>query len=98
MEIALGVLATIIVMWFSRKREFRADEGAAHLSGASKMISALQKLQTAHAPAALPASMQALGIRGGEAGGLRALFRSHPPLEVRINRLRHLAGQQQVFG
>jgi heat shock protein HtpX len=87
MEIALGILATIIVMWFSRQREFRADEGAAHLAGPDKMAEALRRLQTAHEPAALPDSIRAFGIRGGAAG----LFRSHPPIEERIARMEQIA-------
>jgi heat shock protein HtpX len=85
-EIVLGILASIIVMWFSRQREFRADAGAAKLVGAPKMIAALQRLAgTSTEP--LPDQMQAMGISGGKAG-LTALFMTHPPLEDRINALR----------
>jgi heat shock protein HtpX len=91
MQIVLGIGATIIVMWFSRQREFRADEGGARLAGAAKMKAALERLKIqSDAPAELPESIQAMGIRAGREGGFRALFRSHPPLEVRIARLRHM--------
>ncbi len=83
-QILLGVLATMIVMWYSRQREFRADAGGAKLAGRQSMISALQGLQRAHQPAQLPEALQAFGIAGGPAGGLRRLFMSHPPLEERI--------------
>lgn len=86
-ELVLGILASIIVMWFSRQREFRADAGAASLVGAPKMVAALQRLGgTSTEP--LPDQMQALGISGGKGGGLSALFMTHPPLEQRINALR----------
>ena len=85
-EIVLGILASIIVMWFSRQREYRADAGAASLVGAPKMIAALQRLAgTASEP--LPDQLHAMGISGGR-GGLSALFMTHPPLEERINALR----------
>ncbi|MDX1654508.1 MAG: protease HtpX [Candidatus Competibacteraceae bacterium] len=82
-ELLFGVLATIIVMWFSRWREFRADAGSADLVGAGKMVAALRRLQAAHQPSRLPAQMQAFGIIGG-GRGLARLFMSHPPLEERI--------------
>ena len=86
-ELILGILASIIVMWFSRQREFRADAGAARLSGPTKMIAALQRLAgTSTEP--LPDQMQALGISGGKGGGLSKLFMTHPPLEERIEALR----------
>jgi heat shock protein HtpX len=87
-EVVLGILASIIVFWFSRQREFRADLGGAQLAGRNKMISALQALQRAHEPSQLPAQLAAMGISGGVGGGLRALFMSHPPLEQRIEALR----------
>lgn len=80
-EMVLGVLATIIVMWFSRQREYRADAGAASLVGKSKMIAALQRLQQAHTPSQLPNEMAAFGIANTGAG---KLFMSHPPLQERI--------------
>jgi heat shock protein HtpX len=89
-QILLGILATIIVMWFSRRREFRADHGAARLSGARPMIAALQRLGAARGPAALPDSLKAFGIRGPYRGGLARLFMSHPPLEERIAALQQL--------
>ncbi|OFZ71201.1 MAG: zinc metalloprotease HtpX [Betaproteobacteria bacterium RBG_16_58_11] len=82
-EMVLGILASMIVMWFSRQREFRADNGGATLAGRQKMISALQALQRAH-PAPLPDKMAAFGIAGGMGGGLKRLFMTHPPLEERI--------------
>ncbi len=83
-QLVLGILASMIVMWFSRQREFRADRGGAQLAGRHKMISALQRLRQAHEPSHLPGSMQAFGISAGRAVGLRQLFMSHPPLEQRI--------------
>lgn len=83
LELTLGLFASIIVMWFSRKREFRADKGAAYLVGSDKMISALQKLKAHHEPSQLPEQVAAFGIRPKE-GGLAMLFRSHPPLDDRI--------------
>ncbi len=85
-QIALGILASIVVMWFSRRREYRADAGAAALAGPGKMIAALQALQRQQGPAQLPKDLAAFGIRGGK--GFGALFRSHPPLEERIAALR----------
>lgn len=82
-QILLSILATMIVMWFSRWREFRADAGGARLSSRQKMIAALRRLQ-GNASDDLPAEMAALGINGGRPSGLRALFMSHPPLEDRI--------------
>jgi heat shock protein HtpX len=90
-QILLSLLATMIVMWFSRQREFRADAGGAHLAGRAKMISALERLQQAHA-GALPQNMAAFGISGGQVSGFRKLFMSHPPLEERIAALRAQAG------
>lgn len=87
-ELVLAFLASIIVMWFSRQREYRADAGAASLVGAPKMIAALQRLAgTADEP--LPDQLHAFGISGGR-GGLSALLMTHPPLEQRINALRGL--------
>ncbi|HEY5703673.1 MAG TPA: protease HtpX [Gammaproteobacteria bacterium] len=83
-EMVLAVLASIIVFWFSRQREFRADAGGAALAGRHKMINALKRLQQAHTPNQLPDSMKAFGIRGGIGQGLKRLFMTHPPLEERI--------------
>ena len=88
-EIILGVLASVIVMWFSRQREFRADEGGARLSGRANMIAALEALQRAHEPAQLPDRIAAFGISGGGGIGLKKLFMTHPPLEERIAALRN---------
>ncbi|MFZ5484781.1 MAG: protease HtpX [Pseudomonadota bacterium] len=82
-ELVLGVLASIIVMWFSRQREFRADIGGASLAGRKNMIAALQRLNALH-PAPLPEKMAAFGISGGGGSGLKRLFMTHPPLEERI--------------
>ncbi|CAG1009359.1 heat shock protein HtpX [Burkholderiales bacterium] len=86
-QLVLGVLASVIVMWFSRQREFRADAGGAKLAGRGKMIAALERLRAAHEPAALPDKMAAFGISGGGKGFTR-LFMTHPPLEERIAALR----------
>ncbi len=87
-EIILGFLASAIVMWFSRKREFRADEAGADLAGTQNMIAALERLRNDYeAPSAMPATMTAFGIRSGVKEGLAALFTSHPPLEQRIQAL-----------
>ena len=83
-ELVLGLLASIIVMWFSRQREFRADRGGASLAGRQAMITALKRLQTQHDPQPLPDKMAAFGISGGRAGGFKRLFMTHPPLEERI--------------
>jgi heat shock protein HtpX len=83
-EIVLGILASMIVMYFSRQREFRADHGGAWLAGRQNMIGALEALQRQHEPHGLPSNMAAFGINGGVPTGLRRLFMSHPPLEERI--------------
>jgi heat shock protein HtpX len=83
-QIFLSVLASIIVMWFSRRREFRADAGGASLAGRGKMIGALQALQRAHEPHDLPGEFAAFGISGGLGSGMKKLFMTHPPLEERI--------------
>jgi heat shock protein HtpX len=86
-QIVLSVLATMVVMWFSRYREFRADAGGAQLAGRHKMIGALRALQRAHDPEPLPGEMAAFGINSG---GAARLFMSHPPLEERIEALQNL--------
>ena len=84
-QIVLGVVASMIVMWFSRQREFRADAGGAKLAGRTKMIAALQNLQRAHEPHDLPESVEAFGISGRQGKlGWKRLFMSHPPLAQRI--------------
>ncbi len=91
-QLVLGILASIIVMWFSRQREFRADAGGAHLAGRNKMIAALERLKLNHEQSQLPDQITAFGISGGVASGLKYLFMSHPPLDERIAALRQ-AGQ-----
>ncbi len=86
-ELVLGILASTIVMWFSRQREFRADAGGARLAGRGAMIAALERLNTLH-PQPLPDKMSAFGISGSGAGGLKRLFMTHPPLEERIAALK----------
>jgi heat shock protein HtpX len=86
-QLVLGILASIIVMWFSRQREFRADRGGASLAGGPNMIAALERLGALH-PQPLPDKMAAFGIAGGGAHGLKRLFMTHPPLEERIAALR----------
>lgn len=83
-ELVLGILASIIVMWFSRQREFRADAGGASLAGRDKMIAALQRLQATVKQPHLPDQLAAFGISGGISSGIKALFMTHPPLEERI--------------
>jgi heat shock protein HtpX len=90
-ELVLGLLATIIVLWFSRQREFRADAGGARLAGRQNMIGALERLMQRHAKP-LPDKMAAFGISGGGGQGLRRLFMTHPPLEERIAALRAQSG------
>ena len=90
-QVFLSFLASMIVMWFSRRREFRADAGGASLAGRNKMISALQALQREHEPHDLPGEFAAFGISGGLGSGIKKLFMTHPPLEVRIAALRAAA-------
>jgi len=85
-EMVLGLIASIIVMWFSRQREFRADQGGAALAGRAAMIGALQRLQN-HADEQLPDQLAAFAISGRFAGGLKRLLTTHPPIEERIARL-----------
>lgn len=85
-EMVLGVLASIIVMWFSRQREFRADAGSANLASSQKMIAALERLKNAHEPSVLPKQMAAFGI--SSFGGMSQLFASHPSLDDRIAALK----------
>jgi heat shock protein HtpX len=86
-QIVLGILASMIVSWYSRRREFRADRGGANLAGTGSMIGALEALKRSQGEP-LPQQMQAFGINTGEAGGFSRLFMSHPPLDVRIAALR----------
>lgn len=87
-QIALGFLATMLVMWFSRYREFKADAGGAKLAGRGKMIGALRALQREYEPQALPGQMEVFGINGSS---VKSLFMSHPPLEERIAALQNLS-------
>jgi len=86
-ELLLGVLASIVVMWFSRQREYRADFGGGQLAGKQKMIAALQRLKAQYESSALPKSIAALGISGEQGIGLKELFSTHPSLDDRIARL-----------
>jgi len=86
LEMIFGIFASMIAMWFSRWREFRADHGGASLAGRHKMIAALERLQRNHEESTLPSQIAAFGI----AGGASKLFSSHPPLEDRIAALRNL--------
>ena len=88
-QIFLGILASIIVMWFSRQREFRADAGGARLAGRERMIAALERLKQGH-NATLPDQLAAFGISGHRASGFKRLFMTHPPLDERIAALRRL--------
>jgi heat shock protein HtpX len=90
-EIFLGILASMLVMWFSRRREFRADAGAARLASREKMVAALQRLKGGEGKSTLPEQIEAFGISGRRAGGLKRLFMSHPPLDERIDALRRIA-------
>ncbi len=88
MQIVLGFFASMIVMWFSRRREFRADRDSGTLTSNASMISALEALQRQHGDDILPDQVAAFGIRASKATGVRKLFSSHPPLEDRIAALR----------
>ena len=87
-QLVLGILATTIVMWFSRQREYRADAGGASLAGRENMVAALQRLGGGGGKAHLPEEIEAMGISGRAAGGISRLFLSHPPIEERIAALR----------
>ncbi len=88
-EFVFGIAAMMIVMWFSRWREFRADKGGAELAGRRNMINALKALQAAHGAPSMPDEMKAFAI---SAGRMQAMFSSHPPLEKRIAALEAMAG------
>ncbi len=88
-QLLLGILASIIVMWVSRQREFRADAGSAQLNGRQPMINALARLDRGQ-PAQLPESLEAFGISGKRGTGLQRLFMSHPPIAERIDALQKL--------
>ena len=91
LEIALGILASCVVAWFSRQREFRADRGGATLSSRTKMVAALTRLQQAQVPSQLPERLAAFGLSAGGSGGWMRWFATHPPLEDRIEALRRAA-------
>ncbi len=86
-QLLLSILASIIVMWFSRWREFHADAGGAELAGRHKMIAALKRLQSVNNPQDLPGEFSSFGISGGIGRGIKELFMTHPPLEKRIQAL-----------
>lgn len=90
LDIIFGMIASVIAMWFSRWREFRADAGGARLAGREKMIAALEKLSRTYGQSTLPNEVAAFGISGGVGHGLRKLFMTHPPLEERIRALRNM--------
>ena len=89
LDMVFGLFASMIAMWFSRHREFRADAGGATLAGRNKMIAALERLAQNHGQSTLPKQVAAFGISGGNGGGLRRLLMSHPPLDERIAALRN---------
>jgi len=91
-QIVLGILASMIVSWYSRRREFRADRGGADLAGTGSMIGALQVLKQSHGEP-MPPQMQAFGINTGSASGFMRLFMSHPPLDERIAALQSQEGR-----
>ncbi|HEX2083361.1 MAG TPA: protease HtpX [Xanthomonadaceae bacterium] len=91
LDMVFGLFASMIAMWFSRHREFRADAGGAKLAGKPKMIAALERLAQTYGESTLPKQVAAFGISGGVGTGLKRLFMSHPPLEERIAALRNAA-------
>ena len=101
-ELVFGLLATMIVMWFSRRREFRADSGGAALAGRAAMISALERLQSFSEPQGLPNRLAAFGVSGRDSSGFRHLLMSHPPLAERIEALQgasfpHMSSRNTVI-
>jgi heat shock protein HtpX len=90
LDMVFGLFASMIAMWFSRHREFRADAGGALLAGRDKMVAALERLAQNHGQSTLPKQVAAFGISGGDGGGLKRLLMSHPPLDERIAALRSL--------
>jgi heat shock protein HtpX len=89
LDMVFGLIASVIVMAFSRWREFRADHGGATLAGRQKMIGALERLAQTYGVSTLPNEVRAFGISGGVGSGLQRLFMSHPPLAERIAALRN---------
>ncbi|MDO4709950.1 MAG: protease HtpX [Pseudomonadota bacterium] len=98
LDMVFGLFASMIAMWFSRRREFRADIGGATLAGREKMIAALERLKQNHGTNTLPQQVAAFGISGALGHGLKKLMMSHPPLDARIEALRHaqLDGRRAV--
>ena len=96
LDLVFGLFASMIAMWFSRHREFRADIGGATLAGKEKMIAALQRLSQNHGVSTLPKQVEAFGISGAMSHGLRKLLMSHPPLEERITALRNATPDQHA--
>lgn len=92
-EMVLGVLASLIVFWFSRRREFSADAGGARLAGREKMIGALRRLQAGQIETRLPDQIRALGVSGTRAAGFKRWFMTHPPLAARIAALENATRQ-----
>ncbi|MFO7764985.1 MAG: protease HtpX [Pelovirga sp.] len=90
-QIVFGILASVIVFWFSRQREFRADAGSARLAGREKMIAALEKLKRNTGQEQLPEQIEAFGISGKKAHGFKRFFMTHPPLDERIEALRKMS-------
>lgn len=89
LDMVFGLFASMIAMWFSRHREFRADAGGATLAGRDKMVAALERLAQTYGHSTLPKQVAAFGISGGVGGGLKRLLMSHPPLDERIAALRN---------
>ena len=89
LDMVFGLFASMIAMWFSRHREFRADAGGARLAGRDKMVAALERLSQTHGESTLPKQIAAFGISGGVGHGLKKLLMSHPPLAERISMLRN---------
>ena len=89
LDMVFGLFASMIAMWFSRHREFRADAGGATLAGRDKMVAALERLAQTYGHSTLPKQVAAFGISGGVGHGLKRLLMSHPPLEERIAVLRN---------
>lgn len=88
LDMVFGLFASMIAMWFSRHREFRADQGGASLAGRDKMIAALERLAQTYGHSSLPKQVAAFGISGGVGTGMKRLLMSHPPLDERIAALR----------
>ena len=96
LDMVFGLFASIIAMWFSRYREFRADAGGAKLAGRDKMVAALERLSLTYGESTLPKQVAAFGISGGVGSGIQRLFMSHPPLEERIAALRNARPEASV--